>query len=70
MKFEKVKSSCIDGFGYDEARGVLGVAFKSGSKYEYEGVKPEVYEGLWLAESKGRFFRANVLGRHSAKKVE
>lgn len=56
-------SSAITGTGYDAERGLLAVQFKGGKTYTYEGVPPEVVQGMGKAESIGKFVSANVVGK-------
>jgi hypothetical protein len=56
-----VDSSMIQAVGYDPQTRVLEVVFTSGRTYCYEGVPPEVYQGLMAADSKGRYMRAEII---------
>ena len=60
MQLTTVESSMIYAVGYDKAKHVLEVVFNTGRTYQYGDVPPEVYEGLLNAESKGRYFLANI----------
>lgn len=51
-----VQSGAMRDFAYDEERRILQVEFVSGSVYQYFEVPKSVFVGLFLAESKGRFF--------------
>jgi len=56
-----VQSSDLHMVGYDAIKGDLHVQFKSGpDQYVYHGVKPETFEGLMKARSKG-LFHANEI---------
>lgn len=60
------ESSCIDKFTYDYRSKTLYVVFRGGRKnqvYKYEGVGRQRYNGLRLAESKGKYFNAAFRGR-------
>jgi hypothetical protein len=59
-----VESSMIHAVGYDLETRTLEVVFNSGRVYCYEGVPPEVYEGLMAAESKGRYMRGYVIDEY------
>lgn len=48
-----VSSSNLASVGYQD--GILEVAFKSGSVYQYTGVPESVYEALMSAPSHGKF---------------
>lgn len=53
-----VSSSNLASVGYQD--GILEVAFKSGSVYQYTGVPESVYEALMSAPSHGKFFAAFI----------
>ena len=56
-----VESSMINAVGYDRESRRLQVIFNTGQVYCYEGVPPEVFEGLLAADSKGRYMRAHII---------
>ena len=60
MELVTVESSMIHAIGYDKAKRILEIVFNTGSAYQYGDVPPEEYEGLLKAESKGRYFLANI----------
>ena len=68
MELTPVESSNIAAVGH--ADGNLHVRFKSGAEYIYPGAPYEVYEKMVAADSVGRFFNANIVGRYGAQKVE
>lgn len=68
MKMQPVTSSQVESIGYDAATKVLAVKFKSGM-YEYDGVPPEVHDGILKAESVGKFLGAHVKGKFQFRKV-
>jgi lysyl-tRNA synthetase class 2 len=53
-------SSAIRGFTYDAPARALEVTFVSGRRYRYLAVPPETALALEQAESKGRFFNAEI----------
>lgn len=55
-----VQSSSIKSVGYSPRKQVLEVEFIAGSVYQYQGVPAEVHAALMAADSKGRYFRANI----------
>ena len=57
----EVESSMVHAVGYDEEHRCLEVVFNTGRIYCYEGVPPEVFQGLLEAESKGRFMLAHII---------
>jgi hypothetical protein len=60
MELITVESSMIHAVGYDPEKHILEVVFNTGRTYQYADVPPEVYEGMLKAESKGRYFLANI----------
>lgn len=66
-------SSQLREFGYDTANKQLAIRFtgKSGEKtvYQYDDVPPEIFAGLQAAESKGKYFGANVKGQFAFMKM-
>jgi len=60
MELITVESSMIHAIGYDKEKRILEIVFNTGRTYQYGDVPPEEYEGLLNAESKGRYFLANI----------
>lgn len=60
------ESTAISAYGYDDSEHTLYLTFKSGNTYAYAGVPPDVFSGLASAESIGRYYAANIKGRHEA----
>lgn len=73
MNRSSVASSNIKSIGFEQAEVLLGnlskeklntgtleVEFVGGNVYTYKGVPKTLYEGLMAAESKGRYFSANI----------
>ncbi|MBW2605012.1 MAG: KTSC domain-containing protein [Deltaproteobacteria bacterium] len=54
------QSSTMAGLCYDEASQTLTVEFNSGSRYNYYDVPQHVYNGMKSAESKGKYFNAEI----------
>ncbi|MFA6232455.1 MAG: KTSC domain-containing protein [Rhodanobacter sp.] len=69
MERTPVTSSDIRAIGYDEESQTLEIEFNSGSVYDYAGVPQSEYDGLMGADSKGRYFHANVKERYSFVKL-
>ena len=65
---KSIVSSNISKVGYDIERQELIIEFKSGNKYRYSNVPVEVYEGILVAQSPGKYIRANVVGSYSYSK--
>lgn len=51
---------------YDEDASRLDIEFTSGARWHYLDVPPSIWEGLQEAESKGKFFRAEILDLYVA----
>jgi hypothetical protein len=66
---ETVDSSNLASYGYDAETKVLAVRFKSGDLWHYSGVGLDVALAFGNAESKGKFFSANVKGKFSGEKM-
>ena len=64
-----VQSSVIASVGYDEAAHALDIEFHSGAVWRYFDVPPEIHRALLDAESKGRFYNANIKHRFKSSKV-
>jgi hypothetical protein len=65
-----VDSSAIQAIDYDGARAKLLVTFASGEEYVYVGVPGEVHRSFLDADSKGRFFQAEIRDRYPYNRVE
>jgi len=63
------ESSTIAAFGYDDARNVLIVQFKSGSTYEYYDVPENIFTHMSAASSRGQFLAQNVKGSYRYARV-
>ena len=59
-----VPSSVIESIDYDTASARLFVAFNGGRIYSYDDVPAAAYEAFVAAESKGRFFNAEIKDRY------
>lgn len=67
---QPVDSSNIHSVGYDPETRHLHVKFKSGGAvYRYEGVAPEAHAQFVAADSKGKHFKANILGKFKHAKL-
>lgn len=60
MELRTVDSSVIHAAGYDPQTQTLEIVFNSGRPYRYRNVRPEVYQGLMSAPSKGHYFLAHI----------
>jgi len=59
-----VESTAIREIDYDAEREALLVRFASGARYIYVGVPGEVGRSFEDADSKGRFFHAEIRDRY------
>ena len=60
MERISVNSSNISSVGYDADSQTLEIEFNNGGVYLYSGVPESLYEGMMGADSKGKFFHANI----------
>jgi hypothetical protein len=58
----------ISAFGYDEAEGILEVAFHGTGVHRYYDVALHVFEGLRDAESRGRCMRSYIIDMYPWEK--
>ena len=65
-----VESAAIQEIDYDEGRAKLLVRFRSGERYVYVGVPGEVHRSFVGAESKGRFFQAEIRDRYPYNRLD
>ena len=68
MVWHDADSSMISAFGYDEAEGILEVAFHRTGVYRYYDVPLHIFEELRDAESKGRYMRGQIIDVYSYEK--
>ncbi|MGA3015963.1 MAG: KTSC domain-containing protein [Bryobacteraceae bacterium] len=57
---QPVESSNIEAIGHDPATNTLGVKFKSGGLYHYQGISAEKHQALMAADSKGKHFFKHI----------
>jgi hypothetical protein len=65
-----VESTAIQDIDYDAARAKLLVRFQSGERYVYVGVPGEVHRSFLEADSKGRFFQAEIRDNYPYNRIE
>ena len=70
MKHQDVESGNMESAGYSPESKTLEIRFKGGGLYSYAGVPQSAYDGLMSAESKGKYFYANIKNSYKWKKVE
>ena len=63
MNVTAVESSTLATIGYDDARDLLQLEFRSRAIYHYFGVPAVVHADLLRAPSKGRYFNQVIRGR-------
>jgi KTSC domain len=57
---QHVASTAIAAVGYSKRRHILEIEFVNGAIYRYVDVAPSLYRELMLADSKARFYDANI----------
>jgi len=60
MKRDPVSSSSLISIGYDAKQHILEVEFIHGAVYRYFDVPLSAYQALLNADSRGRYFNANI----------
>lgn len=65
-----VDSTAISDIDYDAERTKLLVRFVSGERYVYVGVPGEVHRSFVEADSKGRFFQAEIRDRYPFNRLD
>jgi hypothetical protein len=58
------ESSNVAGFCYNATTQVLTVEFNNGNRYDYYEVPEHVYDGMRIAESKGKYLNENIKGSY------
>jgi lysyl-tRNA synthetase class 2 len=66
----EVDSTAISEIDFDAERGKLLVRFISGERYVYVGVPGEVCRSFVEADSKGRFFQAQIRDRYPFNRLD
>ena len=65
-----VDSSAIQTIDYDTEHAKLFVRFASGERYVYVGVPAEVCRSFLDADSKGRFFQAEIRDQYPYNRLD
>ena len=65
-----VDSTAISDIDYDAERAKLLVRFVSGERYVYVGVPVEVCRSFLDADSKGRFFQAEIRDQYPYNRLD
>ena len=69
MERISVNSSNVSSVGYDADSQTLEIEFNNGGVYQYSGVPESVYQGMMGADSKGKYFHANIKNTYSYSKL-
>jgi hypothetical protein len=69
MVIEQVVSSNMKEVGYDQENKILSVRFQNGNLYHYKNVDGRTFDEFRLAESKGKYFFANIKGKFEFVKI-
>lgn len=64
-----VTSSVINGYHHGGDNNKLLVEFKSGARYEYDGVPLEKVDAMSKNASPGGFFTAKIRDRYKSRKL-
>ena len=68
----KIDSKALDIIDYRKIGinlTILDITFKTGMKYRYYGVPQNIFDELINAESKGKYFGANIRNRYKFEKI-
>lgn len=69
IKMHEVVSSNIGFAGYDKDTKTLQITFKNGATYVYSGVPLAMYEGIFTADSPGKFVQQFIVkGKYKSSK--
>lgn len=68
MQLERVESSMIYAAGYDAGCERMEVVYFN-AVYRYFDVPRSIFDGLLVAESKGRYMHDHVLGRYPYRRL-
>jgi hypothetical protein len=69
MERTPVTSTNIHAIGYNPDSQTLEIEFNSGAVYDYSDVPQSEYDGFIGADSKGKYFHANIKNRYSFMKL-
>lgn len=67
MEREYVDSSMIRSIGYDSCSCILEVEFNDGAVWQYNEFPEYLWYEFQAAESKGKFFHANIRKEYTPK---
>jgi hypothetical protein len=69
IDLEEIASSNLAAIGYNDRKRIAGLRFKSGDVFHYADVPAEVFASWYLAESRGKFYAANIRGQYRGEKM-
>jgi len=64
-----LNSTHLKSADYDDDSETLLIEFRSGGKYEYEGVPRDVYDGLIDSPTPGDYFRKRIKPEYRGERV-
>ncbi len=64
MDMIRVVSSAINAIGYDPATLRMKIHFVQGDTYDFCGVPAHIFQGLFIANSKGRYYNEHIRDRY------
>ena len=70
IEFTAVESTCFSAVAYDDKTHTLYLVLRNGSRYFCQSVPEAVYSGLLNAESKGRYYSAEIVGRYQIQAMK
>jgi len=65
-----IQSSNIKNAIYDTTNKLLRITFNNDLLYEYHDVEWETFAKLRLAESQGKFFSQNIIGKYKYNRID
>jgi hypothetical protein len=62
-------SSNITAHSYNPETGQLTITYRGDRRYAYDGVPPELADGLEKADSKGRYVHVHIIDKFPATRI-
>lgn len=69
VPLEAITSSNLAAAGYDSAKSILAVQFKSGIIFHYAGVDLDTATAFYMAGSRGSYYATHIKGKFTASRV-
>ena len=69
MDWQYSESKLLAASAYDGGKRILYLRFRSGEVYRYFEIPAQLYHEFLAADSQGRYFRRNILGRFRYKRI-